>query len=55
VDARLGGGQLSVALELGDQGVVVGQLYQLLAAQAVGARVADVRDRDHAVVDERRG
>ena len=45
---RLGllGRELAAADELGDERVVVGQLLELAAADAVGARVADVADRD---------
>src|SRR6185503_13629355 len=39
--------------ELGDQRVILGQLLQLAVADQIGARVADVADRDAAVLDER--
>ena len=41
--------------ELGDERVVVGQLLELAVADAVGARVADMADRDAVVLDERGG
>ena len=43
------GGELAAPHELGDERVVVGQLLELAVAQPVGARVADVPDRDRAV------
>ena len=46
VDRRLLGRELAAAHELGDERVVVGQLLELLVAQPVGARVADMADRD---------
>ena len=46
MDLGLGGRQLAAADELGDERVVVGQLLELAAAQQVGARVADVAERD---------
>ena len=49
------GGQLAAPDELGDERVVVGQLLEVVVAQQVGARVADVAERDAAVVlDEAR-
>ena len=47
--------QLAAPHELGDERVVVGQLLELVVAQEVGARVADVAERDDAVrrLDER--
>ena len=47
------GGELAAALELGRERVVVGELLDLPVADAVGARVADVADRDEVVLDER--
>ena len=47
------GRELAAADELGDQRVVLGQLLELAVADQVGARVADVADRDVAVLDER--
>ena len=41
--------------QLGDERVVVGQLVDLVVADQVGARVADVADRDDAVLEERDG
>ena len=46
VDRRLLRGELAAPHELGDERVVVGQLLELLVAQPVGARVADMPDRD---------
>ena len=46
VDRRLLGRELTAPHELGDERVVVGQLLELPVAQPVGARVADVPDRD---------
>ena len=43
--------ELAAADELRDERVVVGQLLELAAADAVGARVADVADRDRRVVE----
>ena len=53
VPLRLLGRELAAADELGDQRVVLGQLLELPFADQVGARVADVADRDAAVLDER--
>ena len=47
------GRQLAAADELGDERVVVRDLLELAVADEVGARVADVADRDDAVLDER--
>ena len=41
--------------ELGDEGVNLGQLIDLAVANQVGARVADVADRDDAVLEQRDG
>ena len=46
-------GQLSGARQLGDERVVVGDLLELVVTEAVRARVADVAERDRALVDER--
>ena len=46
VDRRLLGGELTAPHQLGDERVVVGQLLQMLVAQPVGPRVADMPDRD---------
>ena len=52
--SRLGGRQLAAPHELGDERVVVGQLLELVVAQEVRARVADVAEDDAAVgLDER--
>ena len=49
------GESLPLRDELGDERVVVGQLLDLLVADQIGARVADVAERDDAVLDERDG
>jgi len=46
-------GQLSRARELGDERVVLGDLLERAVTEAVRARVADVPERDPALVDER--
>ena len=48
-------GELPAAAHLLDERVVLGQALELAAAQAVGARVADVRDRDVVLADVRGG
>ena len=56
VQLGLLGRELAAADELGDERVVVGQLLERAVAEQVGARVADVADRDaSSVVDERDG
>ena len=53
VRLRLLGRELAAAHELGDERVVVGQLLELAVADAVGARVADVAERDVPVARRR--
>ena len=48
------GRELAAPDELGDERVVVGQLLEPVVAQQVGARVADVADRDRPVVLDQR-
>ena len=48
-------GELAAAAHLLDERVVLGQPDQLAVAQPVGARVADVGDRDVVLADVRRG
>ena len=50
VHLGLGRGELAAPHELGDERVVVGELLEPAVAEAVGARVADVADRDRAVL-----
>ena len=45
--------ELPAAAHLLDERVVLGQALELAVAQPVGARVADVRDRDVVVADVR--
>ena len=47
------GREAAAANELRDQGVILGQLGELVLAQQVGARVADVPDHDAVVLDQR--
>ena len=47
--------QASAPHEVGDERVVLGQLLELAVADPVGARIADVADRDAPVRQERGG
>jgi hypothetical protein len=53
VDLRLLRRELAALQQLVDEGVVLGELLHLLAADEVGARVADVSDRHRHALDER--
>ena len=55
VGLRLLGRQAAGAHQVGDERVVLGQLLEPAVAQAVGARVAHVPDRDLSALDDRRG